>query len=438
MSKMKNLIKKIAPSFLIKWYHFGLSLTGAVVYRFPSGKMKIIGVTGTNGKTTVVNLAAKILEEAGFKVAAISSIKFKIKDKERPNTLKMTMPGRLKLQRFLRQALSQGCQYVVIEVTSEGILQYRHKFIDFDVVVFTNLTPEHIESHGSFEKYREAKGKLFQSLKESKKTKKISVINLDDENAEYFLKFWADQKIGYTLREHEIHNTKQNSSFKFQVSSSIKATDIETSAEGISFVIDDTPFSLKLLGRFNIYNSLAAISVALSQGINLEVCRKALEKVEIVSGRMEEIIKEPFRVFVDYAHTPDALEKAYSALLKDSPKICVLGSCGGGRDKWKRPKLGEIAENFCNQIILTNEDPYEENPEQIINQVESGIKDRTKVLKILDRREAIKKALNLAKPGDTVIITGKGSEPWMCVAGGRKVPWDDRKIVEEEFERLNL
>ena len=435
---MKNLIKKIAPSFLIKWYHFGLSLTGAIVYRFPSGKMKIIGVTGTNGKTTVVNLAAKILEEAGFKVAAISSIKFKIKDKERPNALKMTMPGRLKLQRFLRRALSQGCQYVVIEVTSEGILQYRHKFIDFDVVIFTNLTPEHIESHGSFEKYREAKGKLFQSLKESKKTKKISVINLDDENAEYFLKFWADQKIGYTLREHEIYNTKQNSSFKFQVSISIKATDIETSAEGISFVIDDTPFSLKLLGRFNIYNSLAAISVALSQGINLEVCRKALEKVEIVSGRMEEIIKEPFRVFVDYAHTPDALEKAYSAFLKDSPKICVLGSCGGGRDKWKRPKLGEIAENFCNQIILTNEDPYEENPEQIISQIESGIKNKTKVLKILDRREAIKKSLSLAKPGNVVIITGKGSEPWMCVAGGRKVPWDDRKIVKEEFERLTL
>jgi len=433
---MKNLIKKIAPSFLIKWYHFGLSLTGAVVYRFPSRKMKIIGVTGTNGKTTVVNLAAKILEEAGYKVAAISSIKFKIKDREWPNALKMTMPGRLKLQRFLRQALNQDCQYAVIEVTSEGILQYRHKFIDFDAVVFTNLTPEHIESHGSFEKYREAKGKLFQSLKKSKKTKKISIINLDDENAGYFLKFWADQKIGYGI--DEISNLKP------QISNLIKGINVEVLPEGIKFLVQDTSFYLKLLGRFNVYNSLAAISVALSQRINLEVCRKALEKVEIVSGRMEEIIKEHFKVFVDYAHTPDSLEKVYQLsthqLINPSTNrlICVLGSCGGGRDKWKRPKLGEIAENFCNQIILTNEDPYEENPEQIIDQVESGIKNKTKVLKILDRREAIKKALISARPGDAVIITGKGSEPWMCVAGGKKVPWDDRKIVKEEFEKLTL
>jgi len=422
---MKNLIKGIIPDFLISWYHFGLAFLGAAIYRFPSKKIKVIGITGTNGKTTVVGLTSKILEEAGYKVASISSIKFKIGDKEWINTLKMTMPGRLKLQRFLRRALNQGCQYVVVEITSEGIKQFRHKFIDFDVTILTNLTPEHIESHGSFEKYKEAKGELFRSLRKSKKRKKISIVNLDDENANFFLSFSADQKIGYGI-------DCDNSNF-------IKAANVEILSDETRFLIKDTFFCLKLVGRFNIYNALAAISIGLSQGINLEVCKKALEKIEGVSGRLEVIIKEPFRVIVDYAHTPDALRKAYSALSKEAQKICVLGACGGGRDRWKRPEFGEIAAKFCNRIILTNEDPYDENPNQIVDQIESGIKkEEFKVMKILDRKEAIKKALSLAGSGDIVIITGKGSEPWMCVAKGRKIPWDDRKIVEEEFKKLNI
>ena len=420
---MKNLIRKFVPSFLLNWYHLSLAFIGALLYGFPSRKMKVIGITGTNGKSTVVYLTTKILEEAGYNVAAISSIKFKIKDKEWPNTLKMTMPGRFKLQRFLRRAVDQGCQYAVIEVTSEGILQHRHKFIDFDVAVFTNLTPEHIEAHGSFEKYKEAKGKLFQSLEKSKKKKKISIINLDDENAEYFLNFSADQKLGYGINHSN--------------SSSIKAIDTEILPEGISFRIDDIPFQLKLSGRFNIYNALAAISVSLSQGVDLKICKSALEKIEKISGRMEEIIRKPFKVFVDYAHTPDALLKAYSALPENSRKICILGSCGGGRDKWKRPKLGKIADDFCSQIILTDEDPYDEEPGQILDQIEAGIKNK-EVMKILDRKEAIKKALSLADTGNVVIITGKGSEPWMCVERGKKIPWDDRKIVREEFKKLNL
>ncbi len=420
---MKNLIRKFIPKPLLNWYHLSLAFIGAFLYRYPSRKMKVIGITGTNGKTTVANLVTQLLEEAGCKVAAISSIKFKIKDKEWPNTLKMTMPGRFKLQRFLRRAVNQGCQYAVVEVTSEGILQHRHKFIDFDVAVFTNLTPEHIEAHGSFEKYREAKGKLFRSLEKSKKTKKTSIINLDDENGEYFLKFSADQKIGYGINNN--------------ISNFIKATNIEVLPEGVSFVIQDVPFNLKLVGRFNIYNALAAISVGLSQEIDLEICKKALEKAEGISGRMEEVVKGPFKVFVDYAHTPDALLKVYSAFPENSKKICILGSCGGGRDKWKRPELGQIANKFCNQIILTNEDPYDEEPGQILDQIETGIKNK-EVMKILDRREAIKKALSLAKADDIVIITGKGSEPWMCVEKGKKIPWDDREIVREEFRKLNL
>jgi len=188
---VKNLIKKFIPAFLLDFYHFFLPMFGAFLYRFPSKKLIVIGVTGTNGKSTVVNLATKVLEEANYKVASLSSIKFKIGEKEWPNTLKMTMPGRLKLQKFLREAVNAGCQYAVIEVTSEGIKQHRQRFIDFDIAVFTNLTPEHIESHGSFERYREAKGKLFQACKN------IHIINLDDENSDYFLKFSVQKKYTY-------------------------------------------------------------------------------------------------------------------------------------------------------------------------------------------------------------------------------------------------
>jgi UDP-N-acetylmuramoyl-L-alanyl-D-glutamate--2,6-diaminopimelate ligase len=397
---IKNLIKKFIPSFLLGWYHFLLAFLAAIIYRFPSKKLKVIGVTGTNGKTTVVNFTAKILEEAGYKIASLSSIKFKVGDKEWPNTLKMTMPGRLRIQKILRQAVNSGCQYAVLEVTSEGIKQYRHKFIDFEVAVFTNLTPEHIEAHGSFENYKKAKGKLFQA------TKEVHAINLDDENADYFLRFPAKKKYTYGLNRGDI-NTK------------------------------NAQFKLKLIGDFNAYNALAAICVGVSQGVNLETCKRAVEKLEGVPGRMELVISQSFKVIVDYAVTPDTLEQAYQTIKKlFSPKklICVFGSCGGGRDKWKRPVLGEIAAQYCDEIFITDEDPYDENPTEIIEQVAKGTDGKAK--KILDRREAISRSLKAAEAGDIVIITGKGCEPWLCVAGGKKIPWDDRQVVMEEFNKL--
>jgi len=404
---MKNLIKKIIPPFLIGWYHWLLSFLGAVFYRFPSRKLKVIGVTGTNGKSTTVEMVSKILEEAGYKVASLSSIKFKIGEKEWSNTLKMTMPGRFKLQRFLRQTVSSGSKYAVLEVTSEGIKQYRHKFIDFDAAVFTNLSPEHIEAHGSFENYRAAKGKLFQAAKN------IHVINIDDENREYFLQFPAEKKYTYGLNQGDINNK-------------------------------DLKLKLRLIGNFNIYNALAAICVGISQGIDLGTCKLALEKIKGIPGRMELVISEPFKVFVDYAFTPNALEKVYQTLNDLKPKtynlkpkmICVLGACGGGRDKWKRPILGKIAAKYCDEIIITNEDPYDENPMEIINQVAEGAGQRAK--KILDRREAIKMALCLTKLSTTsiVVITGKGCEPWICVANGKKISWDDRQVVREETKKL--
>ena len=426
---MKKLIKKFIPPLLINWYHFGLSFFGALLYLFPSKKLKVIGVTGTNGKSTVVYLVTKTLEEAGFKVASVSSIEFKIGSKRWQNNLKMTMPGRLKLQRFLRKAVKEKCQYAVIEVTSEGILQYRHRFIDFDVAVFTNLTPEHIEAHGSFENYKKAKGKLFESLKKSRK-KTVSVINLDDENADYFLGFGADKKVGYSIKE--------NINKKFHLSEIIKASEINFSENKTEFQIRGLKFSLKLKGLFNVYNALAATSVGLSQNIELPVMKKALEKIKSIPGRLEEVASIPFKVIVDYAHTPDALQKVYEALSSQSfsSLICVLGSCGGGRDKWKRSELGRIADNFCRKIILTNEDPYDENPQEIIEQIEKGVQSKEKIIKIIDRKEAIRRALKIAKENDIVIITGKGCEPWMCVAGGKKIPWDDREIVRENIDKL--
>jgi len=400
LEKLLNLGRRIIPgpifTFFQPAYHLLLNLLAVFWYQFPAKKLKVIGVTGTNGKSTVVFLISRILEEAGYSVAAISSIQFKIKDKIWANNLKMTMPGRFKLQKFLRQAVQSGCQYVVLEVTSEGIKQHRHQFIGFDSAVLTNLTPEHLESHGGFENYKKAKAKLFQSVKPQGKI----IVNLDDKSADYFMQFPAKEKIGYTV------NSKPE-------------------------------FKLNLLGQFNISNALAAISVAQAEGISLDKIKLALEKIESIPGRMEIVIKEPFTVIVDYAHTPDALEKVYQTIRETFTGriIGVLGATGGGRDRWKRPVFGKIAEQYLDKIIITNEDPYDEDPQLIIDEIAAGLKQKQPE-RILDRRQAIQRALKLAQKSDVVIITGKGCEPWMCVKNGKKIPWDDRQVVKEEFSKL--
>ena len=390
---LKNFIKRITPKPLLSFYHYCLAFLGALIYGFPSKKIIVIGVTGTSGKSTVVELVSKIFETAGFKVASLSSLRFKIGEKEEENKLKMTMPGRFKIQKFLKQAVKAGCKFAILEVTSEGIKQHRHKFINFKTAVLTNLTPEHIESHGGFENYKKAKAKLFKACS------KTHIINLDDKNAEYFWQIKAEEKIGYSLKEI----------FKF------------------------IPEKTNLIGEFNLYNALTAVKIALSQGISQSKCEKALKEFKGMPGRLEIIAEKPFKVVVDYAHTPEQLKNVYQALNSQN-LICVLGSCGGGRDKWKRPVMGKIAQKYCKKVIITNEDPYNEDPMDIINQVAGN----TGAEKILDRKEAIKKAIQAAGSEDTVIITGKGSEPWMCVAEGKKIPWDDRKIVREKLAQLNL
>ncbi|MDD5164330.1 MAG: UDP-N-acetylmuramoyl-L-alanyl-D-glutamate--2,6-diaminopimelate ligase [Patescibacteria group bacterium] len=441
---LKSILKKIIPKKLFIFYYQSLALLAAFFYNQPSQKMIVIGITGTAGKSTVVNLVGRILEKAGYQCGWATTFNFKVGPKEWINKTKMTMLGRFALQKMLKQMLAAGSKYAIIETSSEGIIQSRHLGINYDVAVFTNLSPEHIESHGGFDKYRQAKQKLFYNLTKKHKRingrtiKKVIVANLDDENAEHFLKFPADEKYGYTIKNLE-SRIKNLEGLKV-----VKAENICLDSNNSKFQILNSKFIINLAGEFNVYNSLAAICVALSQGVSLEICQKALEEIELMPGRMEKIITHPFEVIVDYAHTPESLEQVYKTLqnskfqIPNSKLICVLGAAGGGRDKWKRPKLGELAEKYCDHIIITNEDPYNENPEKIIDEIISGIKNKNqdKILKIIDRREAIRKALSLAKEKDVVVITGKGCEQCIMGQNNTRFFWDDREVAKEEFNKI--
>ena len=429
---VKNITKKLIPATVWNSFHWLMALAGAVKNRFPSRDLVVIGVTGTNGKSTVIQLAHDIFSEFGLNVASTSSIRFRIKDKAEVNKLKMTMPGRLALQDFLRASARAGCQYAILEVTSEGLEQNRAAFINFDAAVLTNVRPEHIESHGSFEKYRRAKGKLFGKLKNKKeKIKKISVINLDDASAHYYVGFYADEKVGYGL-------LKENS--RVGVKKHFIPEDIKFSPGGVDFTLEGEKYTSPMLGDFNLYNVLAAIALARAFEIPHQYIKKSIADFKGAPGRLEVLQEKPFLVCIDYAHTPDALESVYRAARSfwvgpGSRLIGVLGAAGGGRDKWKRPKMGALAEEFCDEIILTDEDPYAEDPEKIIAEVARGIKNKS-YKKIMDRRWAIREALQSAKPGDVVLITGKGAEKTMMTRFGA-MSWDEKAVVLEELEKLN-
>ncbi|MBI2052918.1 MAG: UDP-N-acetylmuramoyl-L-alanyl-D-glutamate--2,6-diaminopimelate ligase [Candidatus Ryanbacteria bacterium] len=413
-------MKKFIPEFILSLYHRCLSPVAAFWYGRPSRKLVVIGVTGTNGKSTVVDLTHKIFAAAGYRVASASSVRFIIDDREWQNDLKMTMPGRFFLQKFLWQALQKKCDTVILEVTSEGIKQSRERAIEFDVAALTNVTPEHIESHGGFHRYLAAKKKLFRELARSRKPHKAIVINGDDPHVEQFLKFLPENAWVYGLYLKEgayTHEVKPQTCF--------------VRHDAIHLTYQKIDFNLRLRGEFNAYNALCALTIALSRGIDISVARAALESSGGVAGRLEYVQEKPFSVVVDYAHTPDALTKVYGSLKPHTKRlICVLGAAGGGRDKWKRPEMGKIASKFCDDIILTDEDPYDEEPASILEDIKKGIEKKMPEV-LLDRKEAIATAIKKAQAGDTVIITGKGSEPWMMARGGKKIPWDDREIARK-------
>ncbi|OGY43590.1 MAG: hypothetical protein A2820_00280 [Candidatus Buchananbacteria bacterium RIFCSPHIGHO2_01_FULL_40_35] len=442
---MSSQLKKLIPPKVLNQCHKSLALGSKLVYLNPSEKMIVIGVTGTNGKSTTVMMIAKILEEAGRQVGATSTAWFKIADREWLNDKKMTMLGRGELQKMLRAMVRAGCRYAVIETSSEGIKQHRHLGINYDLAVFTNLTPEHLEAHGSFENYKKAKEQLFAKLKHDRhkiingqRIAKVIVANTDDEHIKDFIKYLADVKYGFGLKG-------KNKDGELKVK--IEGENLKFGEQGVSFDIYDTTFNLKLFGQFNVYNALAAIAVAQSQGLGIEICQAALEKIESVPGRMEFINEgQNFKVLVDYAPEPESLRQLYDNLRNhnlvgyDNKIIHVLGSCGGGRDRARRPILGRLAAAKADYVVITNEDPYDDDPQEIINEVAVGAEDGGKeinknLFKILDRRAAIEKAVSLAAAGDLVLLTGKGCEQAMVVKNGRKIPWDERQVVREILKK---
>jgi len=459
-----HIIKKYIPVKLFKAlqpaYHFLLSLFASAWYGWPSNKLIVIGATGTTGKTTSAYLISKMLASAGYKTGFTSTAIFNDGQTEWLNDKKMTMPGRFFTQKMLRKMVKNNCQYAIVETTSQGVEQFRHQFINYDILIFTGLYPEHVEAHGSFENYKEAKAKLFLHLKQCKtkyandkkriiraengfkkieanRVKKIIIANGDDKYADFFLDFWAEEKWGYKIKN-------KKSKVKSKINN-VEYGDIKSNQTGVSFKADKTEIKLNLLGEYNAANAMNAVCLGLSQGVKLEKIRVGLEKIKGVPGRME-IIKnaEPaFTVIIDYAFEPEALKKIYDTILKleHNKIIQVLGSAGGGRDVARRPKLGALAGEKADIVIITNEDPYDDDPKSVIDQVAAGAVNFGKVenenlFKIEDRREAIKKALTLARENDVVLITGKGCEQAICVAGGVKIPWDDREVVKEELKKL--
>lgn len=416
-------LKLVTPNFLLKKirpiYHFALAYIGSVIYRQPSKHLTVIAVTGTKGKSTVTELITHILETDGKKVASLSTIQFKVGSDVRRNLYKMTMPGRFFVQKFLREAVEAGCTHAVVEMTSEGAKQYRHSFIELDALVFTNLSPEHIESHGSFEKYKLAKLELAKAVANSKKRPRILVANTDDAHGKDFLSFPVEHPLSYSLGDVSLYSLQK---------------------EGSSLVLDGTTLRVPLVGLFNIYNTLAAITLTRAFGVPLGIIDTALHTLPTIKGRVEHFKSAPgaaksITAIVDYAHTPDSLTQLYQAF-KDQPKICILGNTGGGRDTWKRPEMGRIAEEHCDQIILTNEDPYDENPRAIVEAMKKGIIDQSKVAIIMDRRTAIKTAFEQAPDGGYIIISGKGTDPYIMGPHHTRKVWSDAIVVQEELAKL--
>ncbi|MDP3981562.1 MAG: UDP-N-acetylmuramoyl-L-alanyl-D-glutamate--2,6-diaminopimelate ligase [Chlamydiota bacterium] len=401
----------------------------ALVNFFPANNMIVIGVTGTNGKTTTVNFITNILNSAGYKVGMASTINFQVNDDRWVNDSKQTTVGPFQMQALLKRMVKEGCKYAVLEVTSHAMTQSRVLGINFDVAVVTNVTPDHVEYHGSFNDYLNAKGKLFMKVSKGKRkpgVPKVLILNADDKYYSFFDQFISDRKLTYGFK-----------------SATVYAAEIQKKPEGSHFVLhvpnNAIDIEVKLPGEFNIANALAAASACISLNIPLESIKNGLLDSSTISGRFEHVDKgQDYSVIVDYAHAPEALENLLSLYRKLTPGrlFAVFGATGGGRDKAKRPTMGAIANEYADYIVLTDDDPYVEDEWQIIDQIAEGIprKEGQNFWKIPDRKEAIRLALTLAKKDDCVVVSGKGCEEIMIVRG-EKIPWNDRVVIENLLER---
>lgn len=419
-SMIPTLFRQCVPQFLKNGYHRFVSVLAGIVFGFPGRKLRIIGVTGTDGKTTTVQCIAAILCEAGKRAAVASTINFRINEREWVNSSKYTTLSGWKVQQFLREAVREGCEVAILEVSSHALDQGRVFGVPFEVAVITNVTREHLDYHATMKDYREAKRRLFRNAR-------VGVVNLDMEDPGEFLKTPPPKKITYS---------------RLDTSADVLAEGIEATLDGSTFHVGETKFHFALPGFFNIENALAALAATVPFGISFEMASRALEKKRGVPGRMECVPNDRgIAILIDYAVTPNALEQLYGLVSKMRPNteskiIAVFGACGD-RDRGKRPIMGEIVSSFADTIILTNEDPYTESPERIVREIKKGIVNKTpheNLFTIMERRKAIAKALRLAMPGDIVVVSGKGAEETMAI-GDTRIPWNDRRVIEEILRR---
>jgi len=374
--------------------------------------MTIIGVTGTKGKSSVSDMLFTVLHYAGYPSAVAGTIRFAIKDKSTPNLYKMTMPGRGFIHNFLSRAHDAGVTHAVVEITSESVRQHRHRYLCLDGLIFTNLQREHIESHGSFENYATAKLEIGTELTHSFKRPRAMIANADDVHSAPFFGLSVEEVVPFSFSD---------------------ASEVVHAPGTVAFTYEGVRFNLKLPGSFSVMNALAVIKAAQFLDVPLQTIADGLASLERIPGRTERIeAGQNFQAIVDYAHTPDSLKALYAAY--PTRRICVLGNTGGGRDTWKRPEMGMIAEEYCDEVILTNEDPYEEDPRAIVDAMAAGMSHTPTI--IMDRRKAIAHALSLAAAGDAVLITGKGTDPYIMEANDTKTPWSDAQVVREELEKL--
>ena len=435
---MKKMISKILPQGTKNRYHKLQANFSNFVSGSPSKKIKLIGVTGTKGKTTICNLIASIFDAAGEKSAMETTINTKIANTVTMHTEKsrwVTTPPTAVVNKFLKKAIKAGCKYAILEVTSQAIDQHRVWGLDFDVLVYSNLSHDHLDYHGSKEKYLEAKLKVFKD-----NPKATAVINIDDQESGKFIEVKNKRQILYSTKR--------------PTENGIVARKILESPTGTIFTAvttgSQTTIDLQIPGLFNVSNALAAIAVGIACGVDIEKIKYGLEDVAGIPGRMERIKvspKQDFEVIVDYAHNPDSLKNVYETIepqirKRGSRLIAVLGATGR-RDKTKRPIMGALAGRYTDLVYVTNEDPYDEDPMTIIEEVATGVLKGKKgkwrlnknYYKILDRHEAISSAIKEAKRGDVVLITGKGAEEVMAVGIDKFEPFSDRRVVKYELAK---
>ncbi|MFA4905308.1 MAG: UDP-N-acetylmuramoyl-L-alanyl-D-glutamate--2,6-diaminopimelate ligase [Candidatus Margulisiibacteriota bacterium] len=406
-----------------------LAELSARFYGSPAKQLKIIGITGTNGKTTIAYLLESILREAGHKVGMIGTVETRINGRSIDSQL--TTPESLELQGLLAQMQKEGVTHVVMEVSSHSLAQYRVGGIEFDIAIFTNLTHDHLDFHHTMEEYLETKKQLFRQLKESG----IAIVNVDDPYSKQVAEEVAGEVLFYGVKEakHEMRSTKQS---EFDIK--LKSYDIKL--DSMQVVIDTTMLKTPLTGMFNIYNILAAFQAGLALHISRDKIKAGIEKAR-VPGRFERVeAGQPFPVIVDFAHSPDSLQKLLETVRPFTKgKLILVFGCPGDRDREKRPIMGKIAADLADKVFITTDDPHSEEAEKIIVEIEHGTRNtehRAQVETIIDRRSAIEKALRSAQKGDLVVIAGRGHEKYQDF-NGKRVELDDREAAREILKAIS-